>query len=83
MTNLQLVEVDPTPGGNGLPALRTVVAISSSWKALEDYCLDTYGKNATAPPENYFGKNHTWEVHYVIEPSSVVIVRENINKFQK
>lgn len=34
MTNLQLVEVDPTPGVNGLPALRTVVAISSSWKAL-------------------------------------------------
>jgi len=81
MTQLQLIEVDTTPGEVGLPHIRTIKAVSSSWKALEDYCQKNYGKNATAPPENYFGKNHTFEVHYVIEPSNISIVQESISKF--
>jgi len=81
MTQLQLVEVGPTPGGVGLSQCRTILAVSSSWTSLENYCLETYGKNAIAPPEDYFGKNHTWEVHYVIESSKIVIVPDRISKF--
>ena len=83
MTQLQLVEVDPTPGGNGLPDTRTIKAVSSSWTTLKEYCKETYGKDATAPPADYLGKNHTWDVHYIIEPSKIVIVQENISKFDK
>ena len=83
MTQLQLVEVDPTPGGNGLPDIRTVKAVSSSWSSLKDYCMKVYGKEAIPAPKDYMGQNHTWDVHYVIEPSNIVMVQESISKFDK
>jgi len=79
MTQLQLVEVDPTPGGNGLPDIRTIKAVSTSWSTLKDYCKETFGKvpNEEDTPDNI------WEIKYEIENSDIVIVQENISKYDK
>jgi len=74
MTQLQLIEVDPNPGGNELPETRTIKAVSSSYKALEDYCEKTFGRGT--------GKvSGTWELYYEVEDSEIVMVPCNQNRF--
>jgi len=77
MTNLQLVEIDPTPGGNGLPDIRTVKAVSSSHSALVEYCKETFGSLVGKPI------GFSWEMYYEIEDTDVIIVSGNQSKFDK
>jgi len=77
MTQLQLVEIDTNPGGNGLPDKREVKAVSSSWSTLKGYCKETYGQEPNVMPKDVF------HVRYEIEPSDITIVQENISKFDK
>lgn len=74
MTNLKLIEVDPTPGGNGLPDSRTTKAVSVSYSALEDYCKENFGKPIGQPDD-------MWAKYYVIEEADFVIVQPNQSKF--
>ena len=74
MTSLELIEVDPTPGGCGLPNSRTVKAVSSSYQTLVDYCKETFDSPIGE-------KKDMWAVYYEIKNSNIVIVQENINKF--
>lgn len=76
MTQLQLVEVDPEPGGLGLPNSRKIKAVSSSHSALVDYCQKAFGQQVGSVP----GKS-MWDVYYEIENSNIVIVQEVITKF--
>lgn len=73
MTQLQLVEVDARKE----QIKRTVKAVSSSWSVLKEYCQKTYGQT----PNEGFSTN--WDVSYEIEQSDIVIVQENISKFDK
>lgn len=68
MTNLNLVEVDPNPGFIGLPEGRKILAVSTSYSALCDYCTEKFG---AIPNEK-----EQFKVYYVIEPSSILIVPE-------
>jgi len=77
MTQLQLVEIDPNPGGDGLPDTRKIKAVSSSWSTLKGCCKETYGKTPNVTPDDM------WEVRYEIESSDIVIVQENISKYDK
>lgn len=79
MTQLKLVEIDPNPAGNGLPEKRTIKAVSSSWSTLKEYCKETFGKT---PNEDEDPKK-MWEIRYEIESSNIVIVQENISKYDK
>jgi len=71
MTQLQLVEIDSRKE----ISVKTVKAVSSSWTTLKDYCKETYGKT----PNDKSDSN--WEIRYEIEESDIVVVRENISKF--
>ena len=68
MTNLELVEHDLTPCGNGRPVRRTVVAMSSSYSALERHCKETY-KTEVGEKDGY-----SMETYYTIHESKGVIV---------
>lgn len=70
MKKFILIEVDPTPGGGGLPDLRTPVAISSRESALRTYCAETFGK-PIGKPETF-----TWDKWYEIEGADMVICHE-------
>jgi len=69
MTSLKLIKVDPDPQGVGLPASEKIVAVSSSYSALVDYCEKTFGKSIAE-------RENQWDVYYIIEPTSFVIVPE-------
>ncbi len=71
MTNLELVEHDLTPCGNGLPIIRTVVAVSTSATALSKYCKDEYG---TEVGHNNVNEH---EKYYTIQEGSIKIVPFN------
>jgi hypothetical protein len=79
MTQLQLVEVDPNPGFNGLPETRTIKAVSTSWSTLKEYCKETFG---TLPSKDIDIKR-IYDIRYEIEESNIVIVQENVSKFDK
>lgn len=64
MTSLQLIEIKPK---QGLPALEKIVAASSSYSSLVEYCEKTFGKSLE-------DRTNPWDVYYVIEPASFVIV---------
>lgn len=72
MTQLQLVEVDARKEN----VVRTIKAVSSSWSTLKEYCKETYDKTPNEKPDSM------WDIRYEIEPSDIVIVRENISKFK-
>lgn len=75
MTSLQLVKIDPTPCGNGLPEIRTTKAVSSSYSALVEYCKETFETSIGKPVDNLF------DVYYEIEDTDIVIVSDNQSKF--
>ena len=77
MTQLQLIQIDPTPVGYGSPEKKTVLAVSSSWSALRDYCIENYGQTPNDNPDSI------WDVRYKIEKSNIVIVRDNASRFDK
>jgi len=71
MVQLQLVEIEPeTSGGYWLPEIKKVIAISTSYSALVEYCMETFGKTIGKS-----GKSH--EVYYEIEETKIVVVKEN------
>lgn len=74
MTQLQLIEIDPTPGGIGLPEIRTIKAVSSSYQALVEHCKEKFNSSIGM-------KEKIWDVYYEIEDSEIVIVQESISKF--
>jgi len=74
MTQLQLIEIDPTPGGCGLPEDRTIKAVSSSYKALVEHCKEKFNSPIGK-------KENMWDVYYEIEDSKIAIVQEYISKF--
>ena len=78
MISLKLIEVDPTPGGCGLPESRKTKAISSSYQALVDYCKETFNYDISSEK-----KRGMWDIRYEIEPTDVVIVADNHSKFDK
>ena len=65
MTNLELVRINITSYNR---KIRTVVAMSTSYKALQRYCLEEFKQEAGREIE------HWPEEHYVIEHSEVVLV---------
>jgi len=71
MTQLQLVEVDAQKEIE----TRTVKAVSSSYKSLEEYCKETFGKNPGKPED-------LWNVYYEVEESDIEIVQCNQNRFE-
>lgn len=76
MKSLVLIEIDPTPCFEGRCESRKTVAISSSYKAFENYCKETLG--------SVIGKtDNSYIIYYEIQPSNVVIVQENNNRFNK
>ena len=75
MTQLQLVEINPVPDGNGFTS-KKIKAVSSSHSTLMDYCHNTFGKRVGSMP----GSNES-DVYYEIESSDIVIVQEKITKF--
>lgn len=68
----QLVHVDVSPCGNGLPKIATVVAISHSEDLLKDYCLNTL-KGILGKPKTF-----TWNSYYVIEPSEIKMIEPSV-----
>ena len=72
MTQLELVEHDLTPCGEGKPIQRTVVAVSSSHTALRDFCTNTYKINVGH--ENVDDR----EKYYTIHQSKIAIVPSKI-----
>ncbi len=64
MTGLKLIEIKPK---QGLPAIEKIVAASSSYSSLVEYCEKTFGK----PLED---RTNPWDVYYIIEPASFVII---------
>ena len=67
MTNLELVRINITSGNN---KIEKVVAMSTSYSALEKYCLEEFKKEAGKEIE------HWTEEHYIIRPSKVVLIKE-------
>jgi hypothetical protein len=68
MTQLELVEHDLNPCGEGKPIIRQVVAVSSSYSALVEHCKETYGS------EIGHEKCNDNEMYYTIHESKIVIV---------
>jgi hypothetical protein len=68
MTQLELVEHDLTPCGEGNPIKRTVVSVSSSHTALREYCKETYGVEVGHEKINDKDK------YYTIHESKIIIV---------
>lgn len=68
MTQLELVEHDLNPCGEGKPISREVVAVSSSYSALVDHCKETYKQDIGH--ENVTDKNK----YYTIHESTIAIV---------
>ena len=69
MTQLELVEHDLTPCGEGKPIIRQVVAMSTSATALSEYCKDQFDTEVGHENLNEFDK------YYTIHPSNVTIVQ--------
>ena len=74
MTNLELIEYDPTPAGNGLSEKRTVVAVSTSYSSLVKYCKETYGVGIGK------SKDNMWKTYYIIQKSKIIVVPEKHSK---
>lgn len=64
MTSLKLIEIRPK---QGLPAIEKTVAASSSYSSLVEHCEKTYGKSLAE-------RTNPFDVYYIIEPASFVIV---------
>jgi len=59
MINLELVEHDLTPCGEGKPITRTVVAMATSHTALREYCKDQFDTEVVHENANEFDKYYT------------------------
>lgn len=68
MTQLELVKHEPVIDQNGQSMRRTVVAVSSSYSALEEHCQVYFGQ---AIEETIGGK----ETYYTIQNSEIRIVQ--------
>jgi len=71
MVNLELVYCRLVTGNK---KSETVIAMSTSYSALKDYCMKTFKKKVK-------DSEHFTDDHYIIRSSEVIIIRENFNKF--
>jgi hypothetical protein len=76
MTQLELVEHDLTPWIDGLPIKRTIVAMSSSYSSLVEYCKETYGTDVKE--DGMVSSSDSADIYYTIHSSKVVIVQPKI-----
>ena len=64
----KLIEMDPMPGGNGLPEGERELAIAEDEQALHQHCL-TQLKSAVGKPDKF-----SWSKYYIIRSSETAIL---------
>lgn len=67
MKTYELIEVDLTPCGNGLPERRTVIAVGSE-TLLDQYVKREFNKPVGKPD------TFTWDNYYEIHPSTIKVL---------